>query len=152
MSKEVDNVANGGMFAYRKLEVYANSKKYVADIYQLLQKFPNEERFAMCNQLRRAAVSITSNIAEGMGRFSDKEKLHFIEIAFGSLYETMSQIELALDFNYITQNEFVNMEEQVVVISKMLSGLRNSIISRMESQKQSSSSEKKDNNVDWVKI
>lgn len=152
MSKEADNVANGGMFAYRKLDVYANSKKYVADIYQLLQKFPNEERFAMCNQLRRAAVSITSNIAEGMGRFSDKEKLHFIEIAFGSLYETMSQIELALDFNYITQNEFVNMEEQVVVISKMLSGLRNSIISRMEAQKQGSSSEKKDNNVDWVKI
>ena len=152
MSKEVDNVANGGMFAYRKLDVYANSKKYVAEIYRLLQNFPNEERFAMCNQLRRAAVSITSNIAEGMGRFSDKEKLHFIEIAFGSLYETMSQIELALDFNYITQNEFVNMEEQVVVISKMLSGLRNSIICRMESQKQSSSSEKKDNNVDWVKI
>lgn len=148
----MDNVANGGMFAYRKLDVYANSKKYVAEIYRLLQNFPNEERFAMCNQLRRAAVSITSNIAEGMGRFSDKEKLHFIEIAFGSLYETMSQIELALDFNYITQNEFVNMEEQVIVISKMLSGLRNSIISRMESQKQSSSSEKKDNNVDWVKI
>ena len=142
MSKEADNVANGGMFAYRKLDVYANIKKYVADIYQLLQKFPNEERFAMCNQLRRAAVSITSNIAEGMGRFSDKEKLHFIEIAFGSLYETMSQIELALDFNYITQNEFVNMEEQVVVISKMLSGLRNSIICRMEAQKQGSSSEK----------
>lgn len=142
MSKEADNVANGGMFAYRKLDVYANSKKYVAEIYRLLQKFPNEERFAMCNQLRRAAVSITSNIAEGMGRFSDKEKLHFIEIAFGSLYETMSQIELALDFNYITQNEFVNMEEQVIVISKMLSGLRNSIISRMEVQKQGSSSEK----------
>ena len=138
-----ENTENCGMFAYRKLGVYANSKKYVADIYRLLQKFPNEERFAMCNQLRRTAVSITSNIAEGMGRFSDKEKLHFIEIAFGSLYETMSQIELALDFNYITQNEFNNMEEQVVVISKMLSGLRNSIISRMESQTNSSLCEKR---------
>ena len=147
MSKEMENVANGGLFAYRKLDVYTNSKKYVSDIYRMLQKFPNEERFAMCSQLRRAAVSITSNIAEGMGRFSDKEKLHFIEIAFGSLYETMSQIELAFDFNYITQDDFNNMEEQVVVISKMLSGLRNSIISRMESQTNSSLCEKKNNNV-----
>ena len=134
IGNESERMTNGSIFAYRKLDVYKNAKKYVGDVYRLLQNFPNEERFSMCSQLRRAAVSITSNIAEGMGRFSDKEKLHFIEIAFGSLYETMSQLELALDFDYITQNDFNNMENQVIVISKMLSGLRNSILDRMGAQ------------------
>ena len=67
-----------------------------------------------------------------MGRFSDKEKIHFIEIAFGSLYETMSQLELALDFNYIEQEEFNTIESEVINISKMLSGLRTSIQKRNE--------------------
>jgi four helix bundle protein len=118
------------VFGYRKLLVYQKSRDYVAMIYKLLRKFPTEERFALCDQLRRAAISITSNIAEGMGRFSDKEKIHFLEIAFGSLYETMSQIELALVFNYITQEEFDDLEKNVVEIAKMLSGLRNSIMSK----------------------
>ena len=124
------------VFGYRKLLVYQKSRDYVAMIYRLLRKFPTEERFALCDQLRRAAISITSNIAEGMGRFSDKEKIHFLEIAFGSLYETMSQIELALVFNYITQEEFDDLEKNVVEIAKMLSGLRNSIMSKNATSQQ----------------
>jgi four helix bundle protein len=124
------------VFGYRKLLVYQKSRDYVAMIYKLLRKFPTEERFALCDQLRRAAISITSNIAEGMGRFSDKEKIHFLEIAFGSLYETMSQIELALVFNYITQEEFDDLEKNVVEIAKMLSGLRNSIMSKNATSQQ----------------
>lgn len=62
-----------------------------------------------------------------MGRFSNREKLHFIEVAYGSLYETMSQIEIALDLNYINQEDFSQIEEEVVNIAKMLSGLRKSI-------------------------
>ena len=124
------------VFGYRKLLVYQRSRDYVAMIYRWLQKFPTEERFALCDQLRRAAISITSNIAEGMGRFSDKEKIHFLEIAFGSLYETMSQIELALVFNYITQEEFAELEKNVVEIAKMLSGLRNSIMNKNATSQQ----------------
>lgn len=124
------------VFGYRKLLVYQKSRDYVAMIYRLLRKFPTEERFALCDQLRRAAISITSNIAEGMGRFSDKEKIHFLEIAFGSLYETMSQIELALVFNYITQEEFDDLEKNVVEIAKMLSGLRKSIMSKNATSQQ----------------
>ncbi len=124
------------VFGYRKLLVYQKSRDYVAMIYKLLRKFPTEERFALCDQLRRAAISITSNIAEGMGRFSDKEKIHFLEIAFGSLYETMSQIELALVFNYIMQEEFDDLEKNVVEIAKMLSGLRNSIMSKNATSQQ----------------
>ncbi len=116
------------MMSYRRLVVYQHSRKYVKDIYLLTKDFPKEELFALTNQLRRAAVSITSNIAEAMGRFSDKDKLHFLEFAFGSLYETMSQIEIALDLNYITKEQYDDMEKQVSDIAKMLSGLRNSIM------------------------
>jgi len=66
-----------------------------------------------------------------MGRFSDKEKLHFLEMSFGSLYETMSQIEVAFDLEYLSLDEFNQVEVQVVEIAKMLSGLRTSILSRM---------------------
>lgn len=73
------------VFSYRKLIAYQKGKEVVKRTYQLLKKFPAEERYAMCDQLRRASVSITSNIAEGVNRFSMKDKVHFIEIAFGSL-------------------------------------------------------------------
>ena len=71
------------IFGYRKLIAYQKAKEVVKRTYKLLKKFPDEERFAMCDQLRRASVSVTSNIAEGVNRFSIKEKAHFIEIAYG---------------------------------------------------------------------
>ena len=92
----------------------------------LLKKFPVEERFALCDQLRRAASSIPSNIAECAGRLSKKEKLRFIEYAQGSLSETMSQLELSFDVGYITKEELDSMDERAVDIQRMLSGLYNS--------------------------
>ena len=75
------------VFGYRRLIAYQKAKEIVKRTYKLLKKFPAEERYAMCDQLRRASVSITSNIAEGVNRFSVKDKAHFIEIAFGSMME-----------------------------------------------------------------
>ena len=112
------------LFSYRNLQAYQSSKQLVADIYSLLKHFPKEETYSLCDQLRRAAVSIPSNIAEGMGRVSLKEQIHFIEIAFGSLYELMCQIELSKDLGYITDLKFVEIERSVTSIAKMLSGLR----------------------------
>ena len=86
--------------------------------------FPNEERYALCEQLRRAVVSIPSNIAEGMGRSSVKEQVHFIEIAFASLNETMCQIEIAKDLGYIKEDELIEIENKVVNVAQLLSGLR----------------------------
>ena len=63
-----------GLFSYRKLVVYQHSRRYVKTLYLLMKKFPAEEKYALCDQIRRAAVSITSNIAEGMGRVSEKDK------------------------------------------------------------------------------
>lgn len=113
-------------FSYRKLRVYQQVKNFVICVYELLKCFPKEENYALCDQLRRSAMSIPSNIAEGMGRCSIKEQVHFIEIAYGSLNEVMCQLEMANELNYIDNEQLQNIEKQYVVIAQMLSGLRNS--------------------------
>ena len=97
-------------FGYRNLVAYIKAREVVRNVYRLVKQFPKEEQFALSSQMRRAAVSITSNIAEGMTRYSNKDKVHFLEISYGSLMEIMSQLEVAEDQNYISHNEFLNME------------------------------------------
>jgi four helix bundle protein len=115
-------------FSYRKLRVYQHSKKLVLLIYDLLKYFPKEENYALCDQLRRAVISIPSNIAEGISRTSHKEQVHFLEISFGSLNEVMCQIEIAYELGIITQEHLQLVEEYYRLIAQMLSGLRRSRI------------------------
>lgn len=114
-------------FFYRKLSVYQKAMDLVVDIYKLLKKFPLEERYALCDQIRRASISIPSNIAEGMGRFSDKEKIHFLEISNGSLMETMCQLEIAKQLGYLSQEDYQRVEADITEIACMLSSLRKKI-------------------------
>ncbi len=109
---------------FRELEAYKEGKMLVKEVYRLLKKFPKEEQYAMCDQLRRAVISITSNIAEGSGRASSKEKVHFLEISYGSLMEVLSQMDVACDLDYITKEEFNNIEVMVENVGRPLSGLR----------------------------
>lgn len=115
-------------FTYRKLRVYQQSKKLVLVIYDLLKYFPKEENYALCDQLRRAVISIPSNIAEGISRTSRKEQIHFLEISFGSLNEVMCQIEIANELGIISQENLLLVEDYYKLIAQMLSGLRRSII------------------------
>ena len=115
-------------FTYRKLRVYQQSKKLVLVIYDLLKYFPKEENYALCDQLRRAVISIPSNIAEGISRTSRKEQIHFLEISFGSLNEVMCQIEIANELGIISQENLSLVEDYYKLIAQMLSGLRRSII------------------------
>lgn len=94
-------------------------------VYMLLRDFPTEERYALCDQLRRAVISIPSNIAEGMGRVSQKEQVHFLEIAFGSLMEVGAQLDVAHDLNYINAQDLAEVDEKIDVVASLLSGLRN---------------------------
>ena len=114
------------IFGYRKLVAYQKAKEVVKRTYKLLKKFPAEERYAMCDQLRRASVSITSNIAEGVNRFSVKDKAHFIEMAYGSLMEVSSQIEIAEELGYVTDDDRLSMDQLIEEDARLLSGLLNS--------------------------
>ena len=115
-------------FYFRKLDVYQNAKRLVVDIYGILDKFPSDEKYGLCSQIKRATTSIPINIAEGFGRFSSKEKVHFMEIAYGSLTETLCELELAVALGYINEKEYDIMEEQIIIVAKQLSKLRSSVI------------------------
>lgn len=112
------------VFGYRKLIAYQKAKEVVKRTYKLLKKFPAEERWAMCDQLRRASVSITSNIAEGVNRYSVKDKSHFIEMSYGSLMEVSSQFEIAEELGYITAEERLSMDQLIEEVARLLSGLQ----------------------------
>lgn len=111
------------MNSFRKLNVYVKAKELVARVYELLKKFPKEEQYALCDQMRRAVVSIPSNIAEGCGRETQKDQTHFLNIAYGSLMETYSQLDVACDLGYISNAEFEQMEMLVNEEAKMLAGM-----------------------------
>jgi len=116
-------------FSFEKLDAYVYARDLVKNIYELQKQFPREELFALGSQVRRAATSITANIAEGSGRNSNKEKSHFIEIAFGSLTEVFSELQTAQDLGYITENSLNNLRPQFSRLAKILSGLRKSYTS-----------------------
>ena len=107
---------------YRDLEVWKLSMDFVEAIYKALKTFPPEERYGICDQIRRAAVSVPSNIAEGFGRDTPKEFAHFLSIARGSLYETMTQLEIASRLGYLASNS--GLYPQSVSIGKMLNSLK----------------------------
>ena len=119
-------------FSYRKLNVYQLSKVLVTDIYRIVKRFPQTETYALSEQMRRAVVSISSNIAEGTSKASPKEQFHFLEIAYGSLMEIMCQAEIAFDQHYITQDDLNQIEEKIVSIYKMLSSMQSTLKSRIQ--------------------
>ena len=98
--------------------------RLVTNVYNLSKAFPTSERHGLINQIQRAVNSVPSNIAEGMGRFSNKERIHFLDIANGSLMEVMCQLEAALLLGYITQQQFDEQELFISETTRMLVGLR----------------------------
>lgn len=122
------------LFSFEKLRVYQLSKTMVGNIYRALNQFPKEENFALSSQLRRAAISIPSNIAEGSGRVSPKEQLHFVSIAYGSLMEVYCQLQISHDIGYINDETFNDFRFYVDDIGKLLSGLRKSLMVKVEAE------------------
>ena len=111
-------------YSYKTLNVYKEAKNLVIRVYDLLKQYPIEERYALCDQIRRATISITSNIAEGMSRYSNKEKVHFLEISYASMMEVDSQLDISVDLKYISQEEYESLEEQINNVGRQLSALR----------------------------
>ena len=118
-------------FSFETLEVYKEARILVKGIYLLQNKFPGEEKYALGDQIRRSSTSITSNIAEGSGRNSLKEKIHFIEIAFGSMTESFSQLQNAQDLGYIDEDEIDVLRPSFNKVAAYLSGLKASYERRL---------------------
>lgn len=118
-------------YYFERLDVWQQARQLVVQVYKLLEKFPKEEKFALCDQLRRSVISIPSNIAEGSGRIAKKETIHFLEIAYSSLMEMYCQLQIAVDLNYITEVDFMEIKPLIFKVSKLLSGLRRSKINQL---------------------
>lgn len=116
-------------YTYKNLDAYTESKILVKMVYGFLREFPREEQYALCDQLRRAVISIPSNLAEGSGRYSVKEQLHFIEIAYGSLLEVECQMDIAYDLGYISNQQLSDVTVQIGKVAALLSGLRSKRLS-----------------------
>ena len=119
------------MYAFENLDAWKEARKLVVAVYQLLDKFPNFEKYALCDQIRRSIVSVPSNLAEGSGRVSPKEQLHFYEISYGSLMESYNQLILAADLKYISNDELEAIQPQIDTVARMLNGLRSAIIKKL---------------------
>ena len=111
------------MHNFKELKVWQDSRKLCKAIYEITSKFPDYEKFGITNQIRRAVVSIPSNIAEGSGRNSDKDFSKFISYSLGSSYELETQLLIALDLNYIPENDLEKLLNELTVIQKMLNKL-----------------------------
>lgn len=112
---------------YKELKVWQKAMDLTVEVYKLVKLLPKEETYALSDQMRRAVVSIPSNIAEGQGRNSDKEFIQFLSIARGSLWELETQIEICLRIGYIDQSLATNIYNLIAEISKMLNPLSNSL-------------------------
>lgn len=121
-------------YSFQKLKVWQEAKRLVVDVYHLLDSFPKFEKYALCDQIRRAIVSVPSNIAEGSGRRSLKEQIHFLEIAYGSLMETYNQLLIAIDLTYITEESVETIKPSIDAVAKMINGLSNSYEEKLEAQ------------------
>ena len=111
-------------FFYKKVDAYHIAKDFVIYVYSLLEKYPQKENYALCDQIRRAVISVPSNIAEGLGRSSIKERIHFLEIAFGSLYEVSCQLDISESLGY-------EAELKAEHLSKVMSGLKHYLESKI---------------------
>lgn len=113
-------------FSFEKLEVWECSVDFTKSIYELTTYFPENEKFGLTSQLRRASISIASNLAEGTSRSTNKDKAHFTTMAFSSLMEVLNQLILSKELNFIIEKDYEKLREDINKISNMLNALRKS--------------------------
>ena len=119
-------------YAFENMKAWQEARELVVEVYQLLDRFPKFENYALCDQIRRAIVSVPSNLAEGSGRTSVKEQLHFYEIAYGSLMETYNQLIIAADLKYIGEHDLDALRPKIDTVARMLNGLRSALQKKLE--------------------
>jgi four helix bundle protein len=118
------------VFRFEKLDVWHRSVRFAQQVYSNTRSFPVDERFGLTSQMRRAAISISSNIAEGSGRISPVDFARFLEIAYGSLMEIVSQANIAKLQGFLAVRSFEELRDESEELARMLSGLRSSVVKR----------------------
>lgn len=113
------------IYGFEKLEVWKEAKEFTKNIYRVTNSFPDSERFGLTNQLRRASVSICSNIAEGTTRNSFKDHAHFSTIAFGSAVEVINQLIISFELGFISESEYLNLRQVIESITNKINSLKN---------------------------
>ncbi len=117
-------------FSFEKLHVWQNSRQLTNIIYKTTDAFPKSERFCLVAQIRRAMISVASNLAEGSSRISSKDQAHFTNLSYSSLMEVLNQLYIAKDLNYISQEIFVELKQKIQEISNQLNSLRKSQLNK----------------------
>lgn len=118
------------MFRFEKLDVWQKAIEFADCVYSATRRFPDDERFGLTSQMRRAAVSVSSNVAEGAGRSSDADFARFVEISYASLMESVSQTHVAKRQGFLEQAAFDDVTRRADQLARMLSGLRASLRKR----------------------
>ena len=119
------------MKGYQELKVWKKAYDLCLEIYKITNTFPASEKYGLTSQIRRSAISIPSNIAEGHERQHLKEYIQFLHVALGSIAELGTQIMISKDIGYLSEESFVKIESEIVEIGKMLNGLTNSLIKKL---------------------
>lgn len=117
-------------YCFEKLKVWQNSRQLTAIIYEITKSFPKEERYCLVDQIRRAIISVSSNLAEGSSRNSARDQAHFTNLAYSSLMEVLNQLYISNDLNYITGEVFSELKNKISEISNQLNALRNSQLNK----------------------
>lgn len=117
------------MHKYKDLIVWQKARVLVKNIYNLVSKFPDDEKFGLTSQIKRSVVSIPSNIAEGAGRNSDKDFVRFLNISNGSAFELEAQLYLSFDLEFISNEKLEIDLEQITEIQKLIYGFKNRLLS-----------------------
>lgn len=113
------------IFSFEKLEVWIEAKDFIKYLYKITPKFPDTEKYGLVSQLRRASISIASNIAEGSARKNYKDKAHFTTIAFGSAVEVLNQLIISFELNFVSETDYLKLREMLESITNKLNSLRN---------------------------
>lgn len=111
------------VFSFEKLTAWQKSRELTSVIYKITKQFPKDELFGLTNQMRRCSISIASNLAEGSGRITYKDKARFTEISYGSSLELLNQLILSYDLEYITENEYIQIREKISEVNMLIDGL-----------------------------
>lgn len=117
-------------YSFEKLEVWKESIELVKSIYKISSTFPTEEKFGLISQLRRASVSISSNLSEGTSRNTNKDKAHFTTLSFSSAMEVLNQLIISKELNFVSENDYILVRNKIEKITNMLNALRNAQLNR----------------------